>query len=179
MKTISSPNCFLEMLQGGCDNLGGMEPPTEEAIKMKKVRLVIVFEFLVLMLVFCGCIDEGHHEEAEHMHEHEVITTQPHEHLSGEIINGAREIKVEAIRFAFNPNIIVVKKDERVRIIAKSKDATHGFGIEALNINQVLPPHEEKVIEFTPDKAGEFHIHCTVYCGVGHGEMHGKLVVKE
>jgi heme/copper-type cytochrome/quinol oxidase subunit 2 len=33
-------------------------------------------------------------------------------------------------------------------------------------------------IDFTPETAGEFPILCTEYCGEGHDQMKGVLVVK-
>jgi len=32
--------------------------------------------------------------------------------------------------------------------------------------------------EFVADKVGEFNFFCNVYCGEGHSEMGGKLVVR-
>ena len=32
--------------------------------------------------------------------------------------------------------------------------------------------------EFIADKKGEFEMFCSVYCGQGHGQMKGKLIVK-
>jgi len=101
------------------------------------------------------------------------------EELSGRVVNGVREIEVEAFRYGYKPDPIVVKKGEKVRITATSRDVTHGFGVEALNINVQVSPGKPQVIEFTPEEAGEYEIHCTVYCGPGHEEMHAKLVVRE
>jgi len=116
------------------------------------------------------------------MHETDGAAEMPAhdaEGLSGRVVNGIREIRVEAFKFGFGPDPIVVRKGEKVRLIAKSTDVKHGLGIEDFSIDMELPPGEEKVVEFTPDKAGEFHIHCTVYCGSGHGDMHGTLLVIE
>lgn len=99
--------------------------------------------------------------------------------LSGTLVNGVRQIKLEAFRYGYKPDPIVVKKGEKVRILAKSRDVTHGFGIEDLHINAHIPPNKETAIEFTLQKAGDFHIHCTVYCGPGHEHMHGTLTVLE
>lgn len=33
-------------------------------------------------------------------------------------------------------------------------------------------------IESTPDKQGELEFRCSVYCGSGHGQMKGKLIVR-
>jgi cytochrome c oxidase subunit 2 len=99
--------------------------------------------------------------------------------LSGQVADGVREVKVEAKQWAFTPDRIVVKKGEKVRLVVTSMDVEHGLGIEAFNINHKLPPHQPQTIEFTPDKAGEFEFHCTVYCGAGHGGMKGTLVVQQ
>jgi len=109
----------------------------------------------------------------------EAPTPAVSDQLSGQVVDGAREVKVEAKQWAFSPNRIVVKKGEKVRLVVTSMDVKHGLGIEAFNINQELPPHQPQTIEFTPDKAGEFEFHCTVFCGAGHGEMKGTLVVQE
>jgi heme/copper-type cytochrome/quinol oxidase subunit 2 len=99
--------------------------------------------------------------------------------LSGTLVNGVREIELEAFRYGYKPDPIVVKKGEKVRILAKSRDVTHGFGIKDLSINARILPDKETTVEFTPKKAGSFQIHCTVYCGPGHEHMHGTLIVLE
>jgi cytochrome c oxidase subunit II len=103
----------------------------------------------------------------------------PAEPLSGSVVNGAREVKVEAHKFAYNPDSIVVKKGEKVRLLITATDVQHGFALPDLKIDVKLPPNKEQVVEFTPDKAGEFPFHCSVYCGSGHGDMKGILLVKE
>ena len=34
-------------------------------------------------------------------------------------------------------------------------------------------------VHFTPDKVGEFHFSCDVFCGDGHEDMTGTVIVKE
>ena len=159
---------------------------------MKGSRLLLGIALLTYALVLCGCSRQAsqeatsvtqHHRDAPHVHEQAEaglkLSPGHHDELSGQMVSGVREITVEAFQYGFKPDPIVVKEGERVRIIAKSTDVKHGLGIEDFSINAELPPGEEKVVELTPDKAGEFHIHCTVYCGSGHGDMHGTLLVLE
>jgi len=101
------------------------------------------------------------------------------EPLSGEIVDGVREVKVEAFKYGFKPDRIIVKKGETVRLLGKSTDVEHGIAIPDMKLELELPPQKEKVLEFTPDKAGEFPFHCSEYCGPGHKDMKGTLVVKE
>lgn len=98
---------------------------------------------------------------------------------SGDIIDNVRVIQVCAKDYKFYPSVITVKKGEKVRLMAKSLDKLHGIEIKELKINQELPLNEEKKIEFIAQKAGEFHFHCSVYCGPGHSNMHGTLIIKE
>jgi cytochrome c oxidase subunit II len=90
-----------------------------------------------------------------------------------------REIKVTAFKYGYNPGIIILKKGETVKLVATSKDVEHGFAIKEYGINEVLKKGEDKEIKFVADKAGEFEIVCSVYCGPGHERMKGRLIVKE
>jgi cytochrome c oxidase subunit II len=103
----------------------------------------------------------------------------PAEPLSGSVVKGVREVKVEAAKFAFKPDQIVVKKGEKLRLLITATDVQHGFALPDFKIDVKLPPNKPQVIEFTPDKAGEFAFRCSVYCGSGHGDMKGTLLVKE
>ena len=128
----------------------------------------------LLALAMCGC---GRQTQSQAPPSAPAAVSKSDE-LSGEVVDGVRVIKVDAHQWAFDPNRIVVKKGEKVRIIARSSDVTHGFGLPDFNIDKQLPPNQDVPIEFTPDRAGEFEWRCTVYCGAGHKDMRGTLVVK-
>jgi cytochrome c oxidase subunit 2 len=89
-----------------------------------------------------------------------------------------RVIEVVAKRYEFVPSSIDVAQGEPVRIVVSSGDGFHGFGIEAFDISKEIARGETVTIEFTPDVAGEFPILCTGYCGEGHEDMKGVLVVR-
>ena len=138
---------------------------------MKNRNLWIVLVLAVMAPVFlAGCFESPEPEENNNGEEME---------LSGELEDGWRVVEVEAFQFGFDPEKIVVRQGEDVRLKALSTDVPHGIGIEALDIDRTLDPGEEEIIEFTAETAGEFHIHCTVYCGAGHGDMHAELKVLE
>lgn len=98
--------------------------------------------------------------------------------LSGKLKQGVREIQVEAFRYGFKPTPIVVQQGNKVRLLVKSVDATHGMLISEFRINEMLRKGETKIIEFTAGKKGMFEIHCSVYCGPGHAKMSGRLIVR-
>jgi cytochrome c oxidase subunit II len=88
-----------------------------------------------------------------------------------------REIKVIARRFEFVPKIITVRKGERVRLAVTSEDVDHGIAIKEFGVDQIVRAKETKVIELSADKIGRFDVTCSVFCGDGHPEMVGELIV--
>lgn len=89
-----------------------------------------------------------------------------------------KEFTITAKRFTWDPAQITVKLNDRVRLKVTSVDVTHGISIPQFNVSEVLPPNETKTIEFIADKQGTFRFFCSVYCGSGHGDMKGSLVVQ-
>jgi cytochrome c oxidase subunit 2 len=89
-----------------------------------------------------------------------------------------RDIGVVARRFAFEPARIEVALGERVRLLVVSADGVHGIEIKQFRVNREIPRGTRPVaIEFTASQAGEFPILCSEYCGDGHSDMTGQLVV--
>jgi cytochrome c oxidase subunit 2 len=89
-----------------------------------------------------------------------------------------RVIEVIARRYLFEPAQIDVTEGERVRILVKSGDGLHGFEIKKFNVSKEIPRGSDPVaIEFTATEAGSFPILCSVFCGDGHDDMRGTLVV--
>ena len=90
-----------------------------------------------------------------------------------------RVIKVTAKQFEFSPSQITVKKNEAVIIELTSTDREHGFRLRAFNVRADVKPGQPARVSFTPDKAGSFTFSCDVFCGSGHEDMEGTLVVTE
>ena len=89
-----------------------------------------------------------------------------------------KEFKMTAKQFAFEPATIEINKGDKVRLIVTSLDVPHGISIPEYGINERLDPGKEVKIEFTADKEGTFTAFCSVFCGSGHSNMKGKIVVK-
>ena len=88
-----------------------------------------------------------------------------------------REIKVIARKYAFEPKTITVRKGDHVRLVVTSEDVAHGIAIREFDVDQRIDAKKSKVVEFTADKEGRFRISCSVFCGDGHADMEGELVV--
>ncbi len=133
---------------------------------MKKYYLAVISAFCFSVFVCSYSLAQD-----------DVKTKQPG--LSGKIENGVRVVKVKAFRYDYDPDPILVKLGEKVRIVAVTSDVAHGLAISEFNINLMIEPGETENAEFLADKEGEFTIYCTVYCGAGHTHMHGKLIVEK
>jgi cytochrome c oxidase subunit 2 len=93
--------------------------------------------------------------------------------------SGPQVVKVTAKKYDFEPSTITVVRGRPVRLEVTAVDHDHGIEITEFGVKQKLEKGKPTVVEFTPDKAGEFTFHCSVFCGLGHHGMKGKLVVTE
>lgn len=75
--------------------------------------------------------------------------------------------------------VLRLKKGETYRLHLSSLDLQHGFSVTPINMNfQVLPGYDH-VLTVTPTLAGEFAIVCNEFCGIGHHQMTGRIIVTE
>jgi cytochrome c oxidase subunit 2 len=87
-------------------------------------------------------------------------------------------VKLEAKKFVYTPNRLVLKKDQAVVLEITALDFTHGFKIPDWNIRADLVPGQVTKVHLKPDTAGEFDFLCDNFCGDGHEGMSGKIVVE-
>jgi cytochrome c oxidase subunit 2 len=90
-----------------------------------------------------------------------------------------RIIAIQARKFVYTPNEIILKKDEPVVLAFTAIDFIHGFFIPDMKIRADLMPGQLTQVRLTPDKAGEYAFLCDNFCGSGHEEMNGKIIVTE
>jgi cytochrome c oxidase subunit 2 len=89
------------------------------------------------------------------------------------------EIKVFAKRCRFEPARISVRKGTRVRLLVTSIDVDHGIAIREFGIDKHINKGATEIIEFSPDREGKFVFSCPTFCGDGHAEMTGELLVTD
>jgi cytochrome c oxidase subunit 2 len=89
----------------------------------------------------------------------------------------ARVIKVVARKFEFVPGEIHVKEGETVTLQFSAPEVPMGFNLADFKLRADLMPGKLTSVELTPDKAGTFTFVCDVFCGTGHEEMSGTLIV--
>ena len=86
-------------------------------------------------------------------------------------------ISITAKRFAFAPQRIELKVGVPVILELSTLDRKHGFAVPGLHVDAVITPGKPTRVRVVPDKAGVFAFHCSVFCGGGHEDMGGEIVV--
>src|ERR1700744_5478691 len=90
-----------------------------------------------------------------------------------------RIIEIHAKRFSFTPSEITLVKGETATLAITAEDTTHGLSIPDLNVNVTLNKGKTVKVDVTPSQTGTFQGQCNHFCGVGHGSMLFKVIVKD
>lgn len=69
--------------------------------------------------------------------------------------------------------------DKPVKVLLRSIDVLHDFYVPQIRAKMDLVPGLVTYFWFTPTKVGEYEILCAAYCGLGHPQMRGKLIVDD
>jgi len=88
------------------------------------------------------------------------------------------QVVIVAQAFSFTPNEITVPAGAEVTFLVSSKDVIHGFTIPRTTVNVTVIPGQVSEVTYSFDEAGEHLIICNEFCGTGHQEMYGKVVVE-
>jgi cytochrome c oxidase subunit 2 len=88
---------------------------------------------------------------------------------------------VQAFRYGFYPETIVIKAGQPTTLWISSVDVLHGYSITGggQNLNLEIAPRHAFAATFTPDKPGTYLVVCNEYCGLQHHQMKGRIVVEE
>src|SRR5689334_11394730 len=96
-----------------------------------------------------------------------IVEAQPQERI----------IKVVARKFTFTPSEIRLKKNVPVVLELTTLDIVMGFNAPDFGVRSDIVPGKVSRLSFSPDKTGEFPFHCDIFCGSGHEDMVGVIVV--
>jgi cytochrome c oxidase subunit 2 len=88
-----------------------------------------------------------------------------------------RVIKVVAKRFVYVPDRIEVKQGEAVVLEITAPEVPMGFNLPDFGTRADIVPGQVATVRFIADKVGTFTFLCDVFCGQGHEDMSGTLVV--
>ena len=92
-------------------------------------------------------------------------------------VGAEQVIHMTAKRFEYSPNEITLKKGVPVILEITALDRDHGFKIPELDVRADLKSGEVTRVRIVPDRTGTFEFRCDVFCGSGHEDMSGEIVV--
>lgn len=87
-------------------------------------------------------------------------------------------IRAEAQPWRFYPSEIRIPAGSTVTFYLTSADVQHGFNVLGTNLNFMVLPGQVSKLTHTFKQKGEMPWTCTEYCGVGHQNMYGKIIVE-
>jgi cytochrome c oxidase subunit II len=88
-----------------------------------------------------------------------------------------RVVQVSARRFSYTPDVIELELGVPAIVELTSLDREHGFAVPDLGLRIDVEPGKTARVRVVPEKVGTFPFHCDVFCGSGHEEMAGRIVV--
>jgi Icc-related predicted phosphoesterase len=88
-------------------------------------------------------------------------------------------MSITAKKFEYIPNEIKIKKGVPVILELTSLDQAHGFNCPDLGVRADVNPGKISRVQIVPQKTGTFEFHCDIFCGEGHENMTGKIIVEE
>lgn len=98
------------------------------------------------------------------------------EGASAEVAAPPGDVYLIARQFAWWPTL-KLRAGETYRLHMSSVDFQHGFSLQPLNMNFQVVPGYDHVITIKPQAPGTYPIVCNEFCGVGHQNMVGKIIV--
>ena len=88
-------------------------------------------------------------------------------------------IKITAKKFEYSPSSIKIKKGVPVILELTSLDRLHGFNCPKLRVRANIEPGKVSRVRILAQKAGVYEFHCDIFCGDGHEDMYGKIIVED
>lgn len=93
--------------------------------------------------------------------------------------SGEQVVRIRAKRFEYLPAEIHVKRAVPVVLELTSEDRVHGFAAPDFGLRTDITPGVTTRLRFVPDHNGRFGFHCDVFCGEGHEDMTGEIIVED
>lgn len=91
---------------------------------------------------------------------------------------GRYEASLVAFIWAYTPNEIRVPAGSTVTFNLTSRDVVHGFRIVGTPVNTMVFPGQLAKATYTFREPGTYLFVCHEYCGIGHQNMFGRIIVE-
>jgi cytochrome c oxidase subunit 2 len=88
------------------------------------------------------------------------------------------EVHIRGQAWVWTPSEVRVPAGSTVTFFITSQDVQHGFKVQNTNINIMVLPGQVSKVTYTFKEPGEYYFICHEYCGVGHQNMFGVIIVE-
>lgn len=85
-----------------------------------------------------------------------------------------KTITIDAKRWEYVPNTITVKQGEKVKLVVNDLDTKHGIKFREMAVTEV-----DGGVMLDTSKPGTYIFYCPTFCGEGHRNMNGTVIVTE
>ncbi|MBI2313916.1 MAG: hypothetical protein HYU77_15570 [Betaproteobacteria bacterium] len=92
---------------------------------------------------------------------------------------GPTDIYLMAYQWGYQPAVLRLQANVPYRFRMMALDMTHGASLQLGAGSRIIRLRPGALVEqsFTFTRPGEYLLYCTVYCGMGHDRMQGKIIV--
>lgn len=158
-----------------------MENNTEtQDTQVKKSSPILIIVIVTLLLVIgVGLYYNNETAKSEVMEKVETNTDQNQESSEeATIMEASKKFTITSANFSFTPNMMKVKKGDKVQITLSNKEGFHDLKIDEFDVatNKINGAGTE-IVEFVADESGTFEYYCSVGTHRVQG-MVGKLIVE-
>jgi hypothetical protein len=89
------------------------------------------------------------------------------------------EIHLLVQRWSFEPEILRLRVDVPYRLRMMAVDVAHGASLQLGRGSRIIRLRQGVLVEqdITFQRPGEYLLYCTLYCGIGHDRMAGRIIV--
>ncbi|KEO81595.1 hypothetical protein [Tumebacillus flagellatus] len=149
---------------------------------MKKFTVLATTAVVALGMILAGC---GASNDASSSSNSSSSTTNSNSGSSTTASSTAstgdeQVVHVTAKNFAWTLDKTEVKVGKPVKLVITSSEGMHALSIAGTDVKDVhAMAGQEQTATFTPTKAGDLDLKCTLMCGLGHSSMVTKLKVTE
>jgi cytochrome c oxidase subunit 2 len=146
-------------------------------MEMDKIEKRVIFSSLLLMGLFVFSL-----LYAKNKYKSDVPECLPYnkaytEPKINKLDDKTYQVFAVASMWQFEPSTIYIPVGSDVDFYLTSKDVVHGFNISEKNVNMmaVYGAINKTTVKF--EKPGVYDIVCHEFCGIGHQNMHAKVIV--
>lgn len=104
----------------------------------------------------------------------------PHDNQR-DAVTEAVDVYLMAFQWGYAPAVLRLETGVPYRLRMMALDAAHGASLQLGNGSRIIRLRPNALVEqtLTFERPGEYLLYCTVYCGLAHDRMQGKIIVTE